>query len=234
MSTTPLNAFSKLHLAFGPQNWWPVTPPGKAKPEYTGGPITPKQKWEVVAGAILTQNAAWSNAEKALKNLNLEKLDTPDAVAKASLQRIKEAVHPAGYFNQKANYLQSTARYLVRNYSGNLETMFLRPAGALRHELLSLKGIGPETADSILLYSAGKCKFVVDAYTRRIVHRLGWLEKPAYGRTQAFFEENLPRDVFLFQEYHALLVALSKRNCLRNEPVCNTCPLKIDCKKRMD
>lgn len=224
----PAQAYRLLLKSFGQQGWWPVTRNGII--EHSGGLKSGEEKWEVVVGAILTQNTAWTNVEKALAEMRRQKLWSVGSVAAAPAKKLQKAIRSAGYFRQKAGYLKGMAKYIQQNYQGNLEKMFSQPIGALRYELLSLKGVGPETADSIILYAAGKPRFVVDAYTRRICGRLGWLHS-SYAETQEFFESSLPEDVKLFQEYHALLVELAKRNCFKKEPECEGCPLGKKCRR---
>lgn len=179
-------------------------------------------------GAILTQNTAWANVEKAIANLKAQGLMSPEALNTLSLNELAELIRPAGYYRVKAARLKPFLEYLLREYQGNLEKMFKKPLGALRKELLNLHGIGEETADSILLYAGGYPIFVVDAYTRRILHRHGLARESAtYQEIQAIFMENLPKKVDLFNEYHALLVATGKHFC-RKRPGCEVCPLKKD------
>src|SRR3990167_362875 len=145
----PRDLFDRLFAAYGPQHWWPA-----------------KTRFEVCVGAILTQNTAWSNVEKAIANLRREKLLTLKALAAADKRELARCIRPAGYFNQKAGYLKNFCRHVEENHSGSLERLLAEPLPALRHGLLGIKGIGPETADSIVLYAAGKPSFVIDAYTR--------------------------------------------------------------------
>lgn len=227
----PTQAYCLLLKSFGPQGWWPVTRNGIT--EHRGGPKSEGEKWEVVVGAILTQNTAWTNVEKALAEMRKQNIWSIESVATAPAKKLEKAIRSAGYFRQKAKYLKETAKYIQKNYGSKIEKMFSQPIGALRYELLSLKGIGPETADSIILYSANKPRFVVDAYTRRICGRLGWPHS-TYKETQEFFESNLPEEVKLYQEYHALLVKLAKRHCLKREPLCENCPLEKNCSRPND
>jgi len=225
--------YEKLFRAFGPQGWWPVTPAGERKPRHHA----PREAYareealfEIVLGAILTQNTAWANVEKALENIHANKLCSPKALSKAPLELVKKSVRPSGYYNQKALRVKNLAVYVQREYDGVLKKMFSKPASELRRELLALNGIGPETADSIALYAAGKPVFVVDAYTRRVFTRLGFLNgSEGYDEVKTFFEESLPRDANLFKEYHALIVELGKRICLKNKPLCVKCPLSSEC-----
>lgn len=209
----PLEAYQLLYKKFGFQHWWPADTP-----------------FEVAVGAILTQNTAWTNVEKAIANLKAEKLLTENALSNSNLTTIEKAIQPSGFYHQKAKRLKEFTEYVVKNY-GNIEKMLGQPTGMLRRELLSLKGIGPETADSILLYAANKPVFVVDAYTKRIGSRMSWFNANAsYEEVQRFFTENLSNNARLFNEYHALLVKLAKENC-RKKPICQSCPLEKECRK---
>ena len=185
--------------------------------------------FEICAGAILTQNTAWRNVERALTALSGDKLLASEKIAAAGYGRLYRALRPAGYYRQKARRLKDFCRYTLKAHPEGLRGWFSGNAEALREELLSLKGIGPETADSILLYAAGKPKFVIDAYTRRIFVRLGFPDRREYGVWQRRFESSLPPDVRLYNEYHALLVALGKDYCKKTAPLCGKCPLKRMC-----
>lgn len=210
---SPKDVFSTLYNQFGAQNWWPAETP-----------------FEVCIGAILTQNTAWSNVEKAIQSLKEENLLTEHEIAKANLAQIETAITPSGFYRQKAKRLKEFAEYVVKNY-GNVEKMLIQPTGMLRRELLTLNGIGPETADSILLYAANKPIFVVDAYTKRIGSRIGWFdENSSYEEVQEFFTTNIKPNAKTYNEFHALIVKLAKDNC-RKKPVCSKCPLNKKCKK---
>lgn len=202
--------YGKLYSRFGSQRWWPGDTP-----------------FEVIAGAILTQNTSWSNVEKAINNLKKHSLLLPEKLYKLPLKRLASFIKPSGYYNVKARRLKGFMDFLFKAYGGDLKRMSRRDASCLRGELLSVKGIGPETADSILLYAFGKPVFVVDAYTKRIFSRHALIEEDAgYDRTQNLFMENLRRDARLFNEYHALLVKLGKEFCRKTRPKCELCPLK--------
>jgi len=203
-----LGVYRALLEAFGPQHWWPADTP-----------------FEVMVGAVLTQNTAWRNVERAIGNLKRARLLTARALATVRREELACLIRPAGYFNQKAARLQGMAQWLVRRSGGSVRRLFRTPPEALRRELLSLKGIGPETADSILLYAGGVPVFVVDAYTRRVFSRHGFFAADLpYERIRAFFERALPADAALFNEYHALLVRLGKNYC-RPRPQCAACPV---------
>jgi len=183
-----------------------------------------------MVGAILTQSAAWGNVEKAIANLKAAGALSPAGIRRLPLAELDEIIHPSGYYNAKAHKLKSLALWLGENYGDDLGQLFAGDSGRLREQFLSIHGIGPETADSIILYAAGKPVFVIDAYTRRIVSRVGLAPADSsYGAYQAFFVENLPTDVRLFNEYHALLVRLAKNVCRRRQPLCSECCLNEIC-----
>ena len=224
--------FDQLFETFGPQGWWPTTPAGEDRPRYFPGKcsrhLTDLERWEIIVGAILTQNTAWRNVEAALSQLWAAELMDIDAILEAPEMQLAMAVRPSGYYNQKASRLRSIAAYITG--AATSVTEFLqRDPDELRPDLLSLKGVGPETADSILLYAAQIPRFVVDAYTERILSRIG-IVKPglSYGNLQREFESQLPADHELFNEFHALLVKLATANCKKN-PDCQRCCLKVGC-----
>lgn len=202
--------YKKLYLRFGPQHWWPGESP-----------------FEVVVGAILTQNTSWHNVEKAINNLKQAGALSPRELYRISRRRLASLIRPAGYFNLKAKRLKSFLDVLCGSYKGDLKQMFRTDTLRLRQTLLGINGIGPETADSILLYAAARPVFVVDAYTRRIFLRHGLVkESDSYGQIQDLFISRLKRNSGVFNEYHALLVRLGKEVCTKNNPKCGTCPLK--------
>jgi endonuclease-3 related protein len=201
--------YQALSEALGPMNWWPA-----------------RTRFEVIVGAILTQNTAWANVERAIGNLRRARLLTPDAIERASHARLARLVRPSGYFRQKARKLKAFVRFLRECHRGSLARMFRRPTAELREQLLAVHGIGPETADSILLYAGGHAVFVVDAYTHRILGRHSLTDgKPDYGAVRSLFETNLPRDAALYNEFHALLVNTGKNWCRKSRPRCGECPL---------
>jgi endonuclease-3 related protein len=201
--------YRALCVALGPQHWWPARTP-----------------FEVIVGAILTQSTAWVNVERAIANLRRARLLTPRALLRVRRARLARLIRPTGYFRQKARKLKAFVRFLEAEYGGSLQRMWATPTAELRARLLRVHGIGPETADSILLYAGGHPVFVVDAYTKRILKRHGLLDERAdYEQTRSLFEAALPRDPQLFNEYHALLVAVGKRWCRPQQPRCETCPL---------
>ena len=201
--------YRRLLSAFGRQHWWPAQTP-----------------FEVMVGAILTQNTAWTNASKAILRLKGEKVLGPTQLEKIHQGRLARLIRPSGYFHQKARRLKVFVSYLQLIHKGSLARMRSVPLDRLREELLQLWGIGPETADSILLYALGKPIFVVDAYTRRVLARHSLISWDAsYDEIQALFMRNLPRLPSLFNEYHALLVAVGKELCM-SHPKCHRCPLR--------
>ncbi len=201
--------FYAMSRALGPMNWWPARTP-----------------FEVVLGAILAQNTAWTNVERAIANLRAAKMLTPSAISAVRLSRLAVLIRPSGYFRQKARKLKAFVQFLDKEYAGSLKRMFDTPTAPLREQLLSVHGIGPETADSILLYAGNHPVFVVDAYTHRIFGRHGITDgKPAYENVRTLFEDMLPRDTQLFNEFHALIVNTGKNWCRKKDPRCTECPL---------
>lgn len=208
--------YRQLDDAYGDLAWWPADTP-----------------FEVAIGAILTQNTDWQNVEKALDNLRAEEALTLPGIADLERERLEQLIRPSGYFRQKAERLQLFCSYLLKHH-GSIETLLLQPLAAARAELLGLKGIGPETADSILLYAGELASFVVDAYTRRIFGRLGLLTgSESYSDIRELFMQNLPPQAALFNQYHALIVEHAKRHCL-TKPRCQACPLTADCRYLLD
>jgi endonuclease-3 related protein len=207
-----IKIFDVLYSTYGPQGWWPGEDP-----------------LEIILGAILTQNTAWHNVTLAIANLKGEGLLEPGALLEAEPERIKALIAPTGFFNVKYDRLKSVLEYLVR-HNMDLERFRRLPIADLRNELLEVNGIGPETADSILLYAFDRPIFVVDAYTRRLFPRLGygWMEKAPYEEIQRLFMAELPSDSDLYNEFHALIVAHCKAVC-RKEPLCSDCGLSALC-----
>ncbi len=202
--------YERLLRAYGPQNWWPAETP-----------------FEVVVGAILTQNTAWRNVERAIENLKRAGILTPEDLLATSPDVLRELIRPAGFYNQKVERLRSVCRLIVEH--GGLEKLFSLPLGELRRTLLSVKGIGPETADAIILYAANKPTFVVDRYTHRLFTRLGiWKGPYNYEKLKAFVESQIPPQVDVYKEFHALIDEHSKRVC-RKRPLCHACPLHDAC-----
>ena len=208
MADSPLAVFQQLFNSYGPQNWWPGESP-----------------LEVMVGAVLTQNTAWSNVEKAIDNLRDAGLLQFDSLNAVSIEELAELIRPAGYYRQKAQRLRNFLDFITEAYQGSITEMVLGEKATLREQLLQVNGIGPETADSILLYAANLPSFVVDAYTARIFTRHGWVEPEAdYHDLQAYFEDCLETDAQLFNEFHALIVRVGKEFC-KPAPKCEKCPL---------
>jgi endonuclease-3 related protein len=207
--------YHKLLSRFGPQNWWPVSGNGH-------------RGWEVCVGAVLTQNTNWNNVEKALQNLITTKQMDPKNITSLDKRRLQRLIRSSGFYKQKARRLKTFAEFVLG--FGTLDDFLKR---VTREQLLALNGIGPETADSILLYACERPYFVIDAYTRRIFSRLGLIETKDYEELRTFFESNLPKDVNVYKEFHALIVRLAKEHC-RKKPLCETCPLTELCKHRKD
>ncbi len=217
--------YDALLRAYGPRGWWPTTLPGEDGPTYHGRRIDDRQRFEVIVGAILTQNTSWRNAERAVRSLLRAGSLDPGDLRRMPLRRLARLVRSSGYYNQKAERLRLVASFFAENLGRFRKRSGAAVTARLREELLSLKGVGPETADSILLYAFQKPVFVIDAYTRRILHRLRLCsEKASYEELQSLFHRSLPPDPRLFNEYHALLVEHAKRHCAKS-PLCSACPL---------
>jgi len=200
--------YQRLFDQFGPQRWWPA-----------------KTRFEVIVGAILTQNTNWGNVEKAIGNLRAHRLLTPRRLKDIPAEKLAQHIRPAGYFNVKAKRLKNFIDYFYKEYAGDISRMAGQKTELLREQLLSVSGIGPETADSILLYALDKPIFVVDAYTKRIFSRHALIRSgDDYHAVQKKFMNHLKPDVKMFNEYHALVVRLGKNFC-RTTPRCAACPL---------
>ena len=204
-----LEIYEILADHYGPRGWWPADSP-----------------FEVVVGAILTQNTAWRNVEKAIANLKQLGPFTPEALVRLPEENLSDAIRPSGYYRRKTTRLRNFLDLLSNGFQCRLDSLFDLPTEALREELLAVSGIGPETADSILLYAAARPVFVIDAYTIRILSRHQLLpEETSYAEAQQWITDQLPEDVQLFNEFHALLVAVGKDFC-RPRPKCPGCPLE--------
>ena len=204
-----LSIYKKLYNAFGPQNWWPGDTP-----------------FEVAVGAILTQNTNWGNVEKAINNLKKANVLNAKAIHEMPVKKLASLIQPSGYFNVKAKRLKTFIDFLMKDYHGSMKNMRKEEMHSLRKKLLSVNGIGPETADSILLYALAKPIFVIDAYTKRALSRHNILgQDQAYDKFQELFHLSLKKDVKLYNEYHALFVRVGKMFC-KTKPICEGCPLK--------
>jgi endonuclease-3 related protein len=201
--------YAALLQRFGPQQWWPA-----------------RTRLEVILGAILTQNTAWHNATLALRNLRQAGLLSWRGLRAAGLETLEACVRPAGFYRQKARTIRDFVGWLEQ-HGGSLPRLFALPPDELRRQLLGLRGVGPETADAILLYAAERPHFVADAYTRRVLARHGVIAANAdYHQTQEFLHAHLPRQAALFNEFHALLVEVGKKHCTPRSPGCPGCPLE--------
>lgn len=209
-----LEIYNRLYSYFGPRHWWPADTP-----------------FEVIVGAILTQNVSWRSAAAAVANIKERGLLSLEGLLSCPRQDLAALVRPARYHNQKAKKLQSFCQVVVEEYGGDLEALLALELARLRPRLLEIYGIGPETADAIILYAAEKPIFVIDAYTHRIFFRLGYFpEKISYQEMQRFFMTSLSPDAKLYNEYHAQIDALGHQLCLKRNPCCVECPLADLCK----
>lgn len=201
--------YDKLYSSFGPQRWWPGDSP-----------------FEMAVGAILTQNTNWGNVEKAINNLKKQGVINPQDLQSMPVNTLASLIRPAGYFNIKAERLKHFVDFLICEYSGSMKKMKKEKLPVIREGLLSVNGIGPETADSIILYGLEKPVFVIDAYTKRMLSRHNIMNHDSpYEKFQELFHSGLKADVKLFNEYHALFVRLAKENC-RKKPFCAGCPIE--------
>jgi len=207
-----MELFTLLAERFGPQRWWPAETP-----------------FEVCVGAILTQNTAWGNVEKALENLKKAGILNVGGLQVVTHNQLAELIRPSGCYRVKSRRLKDFVSWFCEQYNGDFEQLFARSWRDVRPELLGVPGIGPETCDAILLYAGQQPTFVVDSYTRRLFHRLGLLrEKAGYEETRSLFMDSLPADPVIFNEYHALIVQQCKQFC-RKKPICSRCPLVLRC-----
>ncbi len=213
-----MEVYRRLLDAYGPQGWWPAS-----------------SRFEMIAGAILTQAAAWRNVEQALDNLRSAGVDDWPAVHALPLDDLAGLVRPSGYYNAKARKLKAFAAHVCGYYDGELDRMFVAETGVLRRELLGIHGIGPETADDIMVYAAGRASFVIDAYTIRIMRRVGLTPqgRDDYHSWQAMFHAGIPADAQVYNEFHALLDRHHKEACTKNAPRCHGCCLLDLCSSGM-
>jgi len=206
MQAAPLEVYERLNAHHGEQNWWPADTP-----------------FEMMIGAILVQNTRWENVETAISNLKRANVLNPESIVSCESEQLEALIQPSGFFRQKAKRLIEFTRFFI-SHDGT-EGLRKWPTSSLRARLLGIHGIGPETADSILLYALNKTIFVVDAYTKRIFSRLGMIHaKMSYSDVQNYFTQRLPGALHLYQEYHALIVEQGKQQC-RSKPQCDDCPL---------
>lgn len=204
-----MDMYDAMLAAAGPRGWWPA-----------------RTRFEVCVGAILTQNTAWRSVRRAIDNLRAARMLTPAAMRGIPTSDLAQLIIPSGCYNVKAGKLKNFVNFLYDGYGGSLNRLFRLGVPELRSVLLGVNGIGPETADSIILYAAHKPVFVIDAYTRRILgrHKIAAQDAP-YDDLRMFFEKNLPADVPLYNEYHALIVYIGHNYC-RRTPLCDACPLQ--------
>lgn len=209
MDNRLMNIYTTLMEYHGEPNWWPARTP-----------------YEVIVGAILTQNTAWSNVEKAIANF--KGIVRPEIVADLEVTKLANIIRPAGFFNQKSVYLKEATAWF-EGYHYDVKAVQRKPLREVRKELLSVKGIGPETADSILLYAFGFATFVVDAYTMRLCERYPINAGRTYAKVKEYFEENLPKSAKVYNNFHALIVINGKEHCKKRKPLCKDCPLVRGC-----
>jgi len=211
MKTDLKEIYDLLFETLGPQHWWPAETP-----------------FEVIVGAVLVQNTNWQNVRQAIDALRAEELLDPHKIAELEMETLETLIRPAGYFRIKARRLRAVVDWLIEQCDGELDELFRRPTAELRKQLLAVHGVGPETADSILLYAGNLPVFVVDAYTIRIFTRHGWADAADtdYHRLQERIETLLPRDTQLFNEFHAMIVSIGKTYCKKSSPRCEDCPLR--------
>lgn len=208
--TLLLNMYESMYSALGPSYWWPG-----------------ESRFEVIVGAILTQNTSWSNVERAINNLKLADLLSAERLFSLPDDRLSELIRPSGYFRLKTKRLKNVISFLRHECGFDIDDLARQDTDVLRQKLLAVKGVGPETADSILLYALDKPSFVVDAYTHRMFQRHGLIPEDAhYEELRAFFMDSLPEDLTLYNEYHALIVRTAKEWCGKKTPRCEQCPLQ--------
>ena len=212
METSPLKIYRKLLKHFGKQKWWPA-----------------KTKFEVIVGAILTQRTNWINVEKSIEHLKEAKKLSIISLATEEKSYIEDLIHSSGFYKQKTERLVLISRYILEKYEGDLHLFFKKSLKEIRKELLSLKGIGPETADSVILYSAEKLILPIDAYTLRVFMRIRG-NVGNYNQMQRYLMDELPKEIDVYKEFHAIIVKLGKVYC-KKKPRCHLCPLESTCKK---
>lgn len=230
MKLNPDVLYKTLLDRFGSLDWWPID-----KNYHKKNNSDPR--FEVIIGAILTQNTAWSNVEKALENLKAKNALGLNSILKTDIKKLQEMIRPSGFFNQKAERVRNIAEHLKNKYKGNIDIFFNRNLETIRKELLLLNGIGPETADSIIIYAGNLPIFVVDAYTKRLCKRLPLDTDISYDEIQNYFQCELEKSYSkdrltqVYNELHALIVILAKTYC-KKKPNCTNCPLDKLCKKQ--
>ena len=209
---SPEIVYSDLKKHYGWQQWWPA-----------------ETDFEIMVGAILTQGTSWSNVEKAIDSLKSAHALDLEIINEMPRDHLSQLIYSAGFHNVKPDRLKSLSSYLMANFDGKIEALKRLPTGRARSQLLAIDGIGPETADAILLYALGKSVFIVDTYTKRLFTRLGYaVEQDSYDSWQTFFASQIHKSTYTFQQYHALIVEHSKARC-KSKPICNSCPLASHC-----
>jgi endonuclease-3 related protein len=227
MKLNPLKLYQILTKKIGNLNWWPID-----KKYHEKNNTDPR--FEIIVGAILTQNTAWPNVEKALLNLKSQKTLNLEKLANEDIKKLTKLVRPSGFFNQKAIRLKNISNHLKNKYNSNLDSFFIRDMNVIRKELLSLNGIGPETADSILLYAGDKTIFVVDAYTKRLCERIPIDTNISYNEIQKYFQKELTEKyqgqelIKAYKNLHAQIVIFAKKYC-KKKPICKNCPIFKHC-----
>ncbi|WGS64956.1 endonuclease III domain-containing protein [Marinitoga aeolica] len=207
-----MEVYNKLYSEYNiPEGWWPGD-----------------NEFEIMIGALLTQNTNWNNVEKSLDNIKKRNLMNPESLYYLPINELEELIRPSGFYTVKAKYIKNLLEWF-KTYNFSFEVINKKEKEILRNELLNIKGIGKETADSILLYAFNKLSFVIDAYTKRMFSRLGLNIKVDYDTYKNFFENNLPKDIMLYKNYHGLIVEHSKNIC-KKKPLCENCKLKFLCK----
>ena len=229
MKINPSQIYSKLYDHFGPQHWWPVD--NTYHKHQKSDP-----RFEMIIGAILTQNTAWSNVEKAINHLKNKNMLSIKQIDDIEIDVLSKLIKSSGFFNQKANRLKTITKFLIQTYNGDLDQMFFESQQTIRKKLLDLKGIGKETSDSILLYAGCKPVFVVDTYTKRLCHKLSLPVNPeSYEEIQHYFQHDLINNygnsniISHYKEFHSLIVEWGKNYCLKRNPNCISCPLISHC-----
>ncbi len=228
MNKKLFSLYKKLFKTFGYRGWWPVTIKSGFPPEYRPGfysKPSKKEAFEISISAVLTQNTSWENVKKSLIKLSAEGLLEPSKFGSIKLEKLMKLIKSSGYYKQKSERLVNLCSWFVDNWE---KSKYLS-TDSLRNSLLSLKGIGPETADSIVLYAFNRPSFVIDSYTKRIISRIFNEREKEYYELKKEFEGSLPEETSLYNEFHALLVELGKKFCKKNSPICSECPVLIDC-----
>lgn len=222
-----LEIYEKFHSCYGTQNWWPSTLEGKTTPEYHGKKPNNRMRFEIALGAILTQNTTWTNVVKAITNLNTHTLISPEKILSCNKEILLETIKPTGYYNQKFKKLINLSEWWIKNFKNiKVDTKDIKYINKIRQSLLNINGVGPETADCILLYSFELPSFVIDTYTKRIMARhYGFNPNIKYEILRNKFMLELHQDLQLYKEFHALFVEAGKNHCKKSNCL-PSCPLR--------